>query len=1487
MTSRRRLAAWPLVLMLAGMLGACAVARIDVDVYKGPLADHEQVQVQEFVVLAIGAKPLVVQLRDRLQWQNETVRECVRGQEWYAAKFIEEPTAADCPVGPDCKACPKTSECQPCTGEGCSRVCKIDNIWNESAARVNAVLQLYEDQDLKGLEPYIERGQEDVSRYRTALDVFYSPLNKTAWAEAEPEFVDTDNPETAKKELAKRFTIPKGAVTDTLIDSYEALTLAYKKYLGVPLTGEQIGRASDLLYGLAVTTGECAETTDKSDCFDHLGRAETVELAYQRLFLEIEGFSTDQTTIADYRRGLLDSVDPKMRLNSSNFLFGQLRTPSVLRSQMEALFGDPDRDVAVRFGERVTAIAEAFQDSRDADRDLWLASLDTLEFTENSLRLSSTERAKMRDSLAETISFLTQSWHLAQVFYQANSPPDEMQKFKELLESLAPGAWIDAEAAITSQGQAQDSSSVKPREFTEIRSAARSIRMAVADERYTLKVIGWLRFADKWFRNTPPEEFHGAPEFRSLVKRQYGLARGPTLSPDKLEELLDRWSNVETAASGVGFEHGRLPKGLEKLIEEYLIVSSDPSNEPDSPAVREARERLLEALVRFSKKVLFIADNTRLIDDKVIGNKTTGLTDEQKRQRRARNSYIRVLQAVGNSIRIQADELTHQQAHDEELKHREASERRAFAAALARSNERAFDFFQTEAQKTLTASETALAAAEADVTTAGATIEFIEAQLSAGAVTHAVSDAEKAKAPEKSDEQVKSAVTAMLPRWSAMILLKGVGEARTDDPTRFATAVTDAAGAQSDMMIDGATARQTIVTFADVEIADYLPALPDDPRLKLLQSARIYFADQATGLDTIPRKSGTDAFNDIKARVIGKWDEVKDTLAEQLDEATRLARVATEAQTRAEMQRDQAQAILAILDEYRAAILARASAENAGGDYEGFRDTAVAVLAAAEDEAQKAAQQDNSKQPRADQLTDAKQWIAALRLPSQPGATDLALDTKRDSSEDVLDDMIALLRYELLVELKEHGQASPQAQYLAEALASAYEQRAGMAYIRPAGAYLRSSFLATTLQDDPSLDWENMLGEHGLRTTPLVGPIYNSIVDDAETAEINAEIDKQFWQTINRVRVAGAGITNYVIAKDDIGNWYVKKYSADSKPIINSAKNLALFGLGGQFDSNLIAEVQKQETTSADGATGEAATGEGEAAAAAATEPSTPMERLLDKHATQYETATKNDYDALKKLVDNPKESAVTTSIKAAWTANADTKKRLDQLTPVLDAAAEESFGAAKKKLDELAAAAKRSERAANIVAALSEIVTFYPALRSMVMGLPIIKEAEADLKTKQQARKEAETKLKEGESKLEAAQHTLTDRQGKKRAAEDAWKGAGSPTSGTEKTNLDQATDAETQAESHVTDLTTEVERLKTALSTAQKNETDAEKTLQSAQRAETTAVAEAARILRKHLKTFTDRRTAAVKEYESAVVFIGDANNPTTQDGKKADGK
>lgn len=72
-----------------------------------------------------------------------------------------------------------------------------------------------------------------------------------------------------------------------------------------------------------------------------------------------------------------------------------------------------------------------------------------------------------------------------------------------------------------------------------------------------------------------------------------------------------------------------------------------------------------------------------------------------------------------------------------------------------------------------------------------------------------------------------------------------------------------------------------------------------------------------------------------------------------------------------------------------------------------------------------------------------------------------------------------------------------------------------------------------------------------------------------------SEIDKQYWQTVNSVKVNGAGRTNYVVTKDDIGNWYVKGYSADPQDIIKGAQSLALFSMGGHFQANTFDKLRQ------------------------------------------------------------------------------------------------------------------------------------------------------------------------------------------------------------------------------------------------------------------------------------------------------------------------
>ena len=76
--------------------------------------------------------------------------------------------------------------------------------------------------------------------------------------------------------------------------------------------------------------------------------------------------------------------------------------------------------------------------------------------------------------------------------------------------------------------------------------------------------------------------------------------------------------------------------------------------------------------------------------------------------------------------------------------------------------------------------------------------------------------------------------------------------------------------------------------------------------------------------------------------------------------------------------------------------------------------------------------------------------------------------------------------------------------------------------------------------------------------------------EDRKAADVRADLDKSFWQSVNQVRVSASGDSNFAIAKDDVGNWYVKAMGADSSAMIIAAKSLALYNLGGRVDTNLL-----------------------------------------------------------------------------------------------------------------------------------------------------------------------------------------------------------------------------------------------------------------------------------------------------------------------------
>lgn len=264
------------------------------------------------------------------------------------------------------------------------------------------------------------------------------------------------------------------------------------------------------------------------------------------------------------------------------------------------------------------------------------------------------------------------------------------------------------------------------------------------------------------------------------------------------------------------------------------------------------------------------------------------------------------------------------------------------------------------------------------------------------------------------------------------------------------------------------------------------------------------------------------------------------------------------------------------------------------------------------------------------------------------------------NSKEVMDQLIDTLKYEHILEIRRTGEDSEFARQLEAAIKSAYGHRADMVQIRPALAYLRTSFPSTALQGSANLNTKNMLQEGMFSNLPVLGDFWRltkeTFSDDAKLeknrAEVNLEIDKQFWQNINRIRLAGGGNTNYVVMKDDVGNWVVKNYSADPGPIIKSAQNLALFGMSSQLKTNLLPTTPK--------------TGGQEGATQPDTQQTdqTPMERQFDLFKKTYDDQTGKELKSFEADI-----GTLTQRIQDKWKTDATLAEILDDLNSTLETA--------------------------------------------------------------------------------------------------------------------------------------------------------------------------------------------------------------------------
>lgn len=282
----------------------------------------------------------------------------------------------------------------------------------------------------------------------------------------------------------------------------------------------------------------------------------------------------------------------------------------------------------------------------------------------------------------------------------------------------------------------------------------------------------------------------------------------------------------------------------------------------------------------------------------------------------------------------------------------------------------------------------------------------------------------------------------------------------------------------------------------------------------------------------------------------GKLEQT-DTELKALERATR-SRLADEgagALTSAEID-----GALKLVRGLRAPVLADAVASRGAHDVNTIRDLVKAKL-----EQGKASATPDQQASLKTALTLVGEWAGTQPAAIKPGNT-------REASKavDTLDRVEAYLSYARVEATQRGGATGDGVKEASEAMAALMQRRERMSYLRPASMYLRSALATTGQQADPALEWSNLLAATVKRL------FSHKDVDAQKTANVRADLDKSFWQSVNQVRVSAGGDSNFAIAKDDVGNWYVKAMGSDSAAMISAAKNLALYNMGGRIDTNLL-----------------------------------------------------------------------------------------------------------------------------------------------------------------------------------------------------------------------------------------------------------------------------------------------------------------------------
>lgn len=946
---------------------------------------------------------------------------------------------------------------------------------------------------------------------------------------------------------------------------------------------------------------------------------------------------------------------------SANAVYERLANPKVVEIHAKILFKDPASPLATEFKAAVLDKARSYAAARKELRIVWLASLNTLLAMEG-LGLTEEQRTTTKKSLAWLIAQITQPQHIAALFCYQKAMNQSLSRLETVLSNYpaSTGLW-DRDVFARANDLLETALIHNPNTATEL-----------------LKADVTFAEGPLYSATCPIESVGGKKQYDTPLRKKYGFVRGPSLQIDyeKLDSLVGRVA----PGAAEGLERGRLPEGLQTTVDRYLQLSA--SRDKDDPAVLAARELLLSSVVQFATKILALANNNSLFPPESAG------TDPSTKA--ALQPYVAVLQAVGNSLIVQADELRHQSEHRERMKQRAPTEAQALGAGLTGSAAS----FADNLLKDLRAPAQALAKAKQ---------AQAAAEVDAGKATTALGGAQATLDRLKADADAKG--NAAIQQQNSFATVRDAWETlklNADDEAR----VRKAAEGGPEGPADGAAVMQSIVDWVANQSTS--PGLDEAGRARL-KATEVYLKGLKSepAIATITAADKTSVFQKILTIIEGDYDnrkkQVDASLAEkqkadqaletQTQTVAKLKAASEQAQKSVDARRETVRVATANnseVDDARIAIEARlpsvlAKAYDAG--LGASPQVALAQLTSTISDDLRTATDDTEKK----QLTAAAGYLKTRAPPLASINVSPAAPKQHETAADVLDRLIAALRYVYILAVKEYGVDSAGATKINQAIKAAYDQRSGMAYIRPSNAYLRSSYTASALLANPGLGWQNMLKEQTMRASPF----FSETMVNAGTKkqlEVIGDIDKQFWQNINSVRVSGAGLTNYVMTKDDIGNWYVKSYSSDPSKIIQAAKSLALYNLGGAANPSLLKGA------------GSAAQPSGSSGAAT----TTGLERVFREYQGRYTATTKADYEKALRL-----DTAFDTGIQSAWDNDPALKSNN---APVADFKKDLAASTAqlRTELDALKGA-KEADQGAQIVNALEALRRSYLLLASKI----------------------------------------------------------------------------------------------------------------------------------------------------------------------------